>query len=53
MICATLSDQPAYQTQRSIAASTWAAALAFDSPSAAATSAVNWSRRPSSISAMR
>lgn len=51
--CAILSVQPAYQTQRSIAASTTAAAFAFDRPSASATSRVNWSLRPSSISAMR
>lgn len=48
-----LSVQPAYQTQRSIAASTTAAALDFDSPSDAATSRTNWSFRPSSISATR
>lgn len=50
---AILSVQPAYQTQRSIAASTWAAAFDFDRPSASATSATYWSRRPSSISAIR
>src|SRR6185437_5652455 len=49
----TLSDQPAYQTQRSIAASTIDSALAAETPSAAATSVANCSRRPSSISAMR
>lgn len=50
---AILSVQPAYQTQRSTAASTWAAAFDFDRPSASATSRANWSRRPSSISATR
>ena len=48
-----LSVQPAYQTQRSMAASTTAAALDLDRPSASATSRTNWSLRPSSISAMR
>src|SRR6478609_6284979 len=51
--CATLSVQPAYQTQRSTAASTSAAAFFAPTPSAAATSAANCSRRPSSISATR
>ena len=41
---AILSAQPAYQTQRSMAAST---------SSAPPASAMNWSRRPSSSSAMR
>ncbi len=50
---AILSVHPAYQTQRSTAADTWAAALARESPSASATSRVNWSARPSSISATR
>ncbi|CAM5660863.1 hypothetical protein SFUMM280S_07789 [Streptomyces fumanus] len=50
---AILSVQPAYQTQRSIVASTTAAALDFDSPSAPATSWTNCARRPSSISATR
>lgn len=50
---AILSVQPAYQTQRSIAASTTAAALDFESPSESATSRTNWSLRPSSISATR
>src|SRR5437764_1371086 len=46
---ASLSAQPAYQTHRSMAASTSAA-----SPSAPSrTSATNWSRRPSSSSAIR
>lgn len=48
-----LSVQPAYQTQRSMAASTTAAAFDLDRPSASPTSRTNWSRRPSSISAMR
>lgn len=48
-----LSVHPAYQTQRSMAASTTAVALDFDSPSASATSRTNWPLRPSSISAMR
>src|SRR4029450_7105255 len=47
---AILSDQPAYQTQRSIAAST---SPAGPPPPPAATSATTWSRRPSSISATR
>jgi hypothetical protein len=50
---AILSVQPAYQTQRSMAASTAPAAAAADAPSAARTSSMNWSRRPSSISATR
>ena len=50
---ATLSDQPAYQTQRSTAASTLAAACFWLVPSLAATSSTNWARRPSSISATR
>ena len=48
-----LSDHPAYQTHRSMAASTARAAARAVSPSAAPTSAANWSRRPSSISATR
>src|SRR5919206_515787 len=39
---ASLSVQPAYQTHRSIAASTAARALPADSPSPAATSSQNW-----------
>ena len=50
---AILSVQPAYQTQRSIVASTCSAAFAFDTPSASATSRTNWALRPSSISATR
>ena len=50
---AILSVQPAYQTQRSMAASTWAAALRRVRPSAAATSAANWAARPSISSATR
>ncbi len=50
---ATLSDQPAYQTQRSIAASTAASALLRERPSPAPTSSTNWPRRPSSSSATR
>src|SRR5437762_13239201 len=46
-IWAILSAQPAYQTQRSIARSTTSPALGARSPSATATSATNWSRRPS------
>ena len=48
-----LSAQPAYQTQRSIAASTARAAAGWRRPSAAATSSTNWSRRPSISSATR
>ena len=48
-----LSAQPAYQTQRSMARSTTSRARASRSPSAAATSATNWSRRPSISSATR
>src|SRR6187397_2160329 len=48
-----LSAQPAYQTQRSIAASTTRAAAGSRRPSAAPTSATNWSRRPSMSSATR
>src|SRR5439155_10956431 len=47
--CAILSDQPAYQTQRSIAASTAALASSSHCP----TSATNCARRPSSSSATR
>lgn len=50
---AILSVQPAYQTQRSIAASTCSVAFDFDRPSASATSWTNCALRPSSISAMR
>src|SRR5581483_1920586 len=50
---ATLSDHPAYQTQRSMAASTAASAFAADTPSAARTSATNCPRRPSITSATR
>ena len=49
----TLSLQPAYQTQRSTAASTTRPASSAASPSASATSATNWARRPSSTSATR
>ena len=48
-----LSAQPAYQTSRSIAASTYVRALAGDTPSDARSSASNCSRRPSITSAMR
>ena len=51
--CANLSAQPAYQTMRSIEASTASCAAAAATPSAATTSAANCSRRPSRISAMR
>ena len=51
--CGYLSAQPAYQTHRSIAASTRRAALGRVTPSAVTTSATNWSRRPSISSAMR
>ena len=50
---ATLSVQPAYQTQRSMAAATWSRAARGRTPSAAPTSAANWPARPSSISATR
>ena len=50
---ASLSVQPAYQTHRSMAASTAARALAVESPSPAATSSVNWAARPSITSATR
>ena len=50
---AILSAQPAYQTQRSIALATISRAFASRSPSAVATSATNWSRRPSISSATR
>ena len=49
---ANLSDHPAYQTQRSIAAST-SAGLGGGQTSAAATSSTNCARRPSSSSATR
>src|SRR5699024_1368909 len=50
---ATLSDQPAYQTHRSMAAETSCSALRAETPSTAATSATNCPRRPSSSSATR
>jgi hypothetical protein len=50
---ASLSAQPAYQTQRSIAASTTARALPIDRPSDSETSELNCSCRPSITSAMR
>src|SRR5439155_18683945 len=50
---AILSAQPAYQTQRSIARSTTVRAFPSRRPSAAPTSATNWSRRPSISSATR
>ena len=50
---AILSDQPAYQTQRSIAASTAFSARGRVSPSPRETSSTNWARRPSSSSATR
>jgi hypothetical protein len=50
---ASLSVHPAYQTHRSIAASTAARALPADSPSPAATSSANWAARPSITSATR
>ena len=50
---ASLSVQPAYQTQRSMAASTAARALDGDRPSPAATSSQNWACRPSITSATR
>ena len=50
---AILSAQPAYHTQRSIDRSTCSRAAASGRPSAAPTSASNWSRRPSSSSATR
>ena len=52
-IWAILSAQPAYQTQRSIARPTAVRAAGIARPSAAATSAVNWSKRPSMSSATR
>src|SRR5215831_26159 len=51
--CATLSLQPAYQTQRSMAAATAVSAWPRRSPSAVATSAVNCAIRPSISSATR
>src|SRR5690606_29453254 len=48
---ATLSVQPAYHTHLSIEASTTDDASAAEMPSHADTSAANWARRPSSISA--
>ncbi len=48
-----LSDQPAYQTSRSTAASTSSPALRADTPSASTSSDTNCPRRPSSISATR
>ena len=50
---ATLSLQPAYQTQRSMAADTTASAFARPQALGAATSAANWAARPSIISATR
>ncbi len=50
---ASLSDHPAYQTQRSIAAATVAAARAAVRPSASATSAASWAARPCITSATR
>ena len=50
---AILSDQPAYQTSRSTAASTSSPARSRSIPSRAAVSAANCARRPSSISAAR
>ncbi len=51
--CTYLSAQPAYQTQVSIAASTWAFAAEAGTPSTEVISSTNWARRPSSSSAMR
>src|SRR5690606_18571401 len=51
--CTNLSAQPAYQTQVSIAASTWRPASAGETPSDAAISCTNCSRRPSSTAATR
>ena len=50
---ASLSVHPAYQTHRSMAASTAARALEAESPSPAATSSQNWACRPSITSATR
>src|SRR5258707_1958940 len=50
---ATLSGQPAYQTQRSIAAATARSASGRSRPSPITMSAANWAARPSSISATR
>ena len=50
---AILSAQPAYQTQRSTAWLTESRARGPSIPSAAATSATNWARRPSMSSATR
>src|SRR5690606_35282610 len=50
---ATLSDQPAYQTQRSIAASTLAPACVGVSPCTVRSSLMSWSRRDSITSATR
>src|SRR5699024_10422103 len=50
---ATLSDQPAYQTHRSMAAETSCAALRAETPSPAATSATTRPPPPSSSSATR
>jgi hypothetical protein len=49
----SLSAQPAYQTQRSMAASTTASACRAASPSAERISETNWARRPSRSSATR
>ena len=51
--CPILSAQPAYHTQRSIARSTSSRDRPARTPSAAATSTTNWSRRPSISSATR
>src|SRR5690606_5960940 len=51
--CEYLSHQPAYQTPRSMAASTCAPATAALTPSCWAISSMNWARRPSRISATR
>ena len=50
---ANLSDQPAYQTHRSMAAATARPASRRPRPSPATTSSTNWLRRPSSSSATR
>jgi hypothetical protein len=50
---AILSAQPAYHTQRSMAASTSVAARAGDAPVAIRTSAANCARLPSRTSATR
>ena len=50
---AILSAQPAYQTQRSMVASTCCSATDVLAPSASMTSAMNWALRPSMTSAIR